>query len=156
MTVSAILAIIVSCLASFHQFFVKIEESSRSRPNSNKLSSRLMNLFLTTISSRLGCETDGQQIPQTSLFKSLPSIPSTDSWGFGSLFTRSISDQLRSRSSLSQHSTNRIAALHGIHVDRDLRMTSVAYLSGVQIPRAEVYTTAYPSPASYVRWYVNE
>ena len=142
---SAFLAIIVSCLSSFRQLFVK-RELSRQGPKPS--ADHSMNSFLLGMSSRLRCGPDGRQTHEASQLKPLPSIPSKDSRYFRCFSTRSNSDQLRSHSQLSQDSSNSTVPLNGTHVGRDLCMTSVMYSAGVPKPHAQLSSAAYRSPVT--------
>lgn len=142
---SAFPAIIVSCLSSFRQLFVK-RELSRKGPKPS--ADHPMNSFSLGISSRLRYGPDGRQTHKASQLKPLPSIPSKNSRYFRCSSTRSKSDQLRTHSHLSQDSSNSTVPLNGAHVGRDLRMTSITYPAGVPKPHAQLSSAASRSPVS--------
>jgi hypothetical protein len=139
---SAFPAIIVSCLSSFRQLFVKSKQGPKPSADHS------MNSFLLGKSSRLRCGLDGRQTHKASQLKPLPPIPSTDSRYFRRFSTRSNSDQLRSHALLSQDSSNSTVPLNVIHVDRDIRMTSITYPAGVPKPHPQLSTAASRSPVS--------
>ncbi|KAL2038543.1 hypothetical protein N7G274_008590 [Stereocaulon virgatum] len=142
---SAFPAIIVSCLPSFRQLFVK-RELSRQAPKPS--ADHSINSFLLGISSRLRCGFDGRQTHNAYQSKPLPSIPFKGSRYFRRFRIRFNSEQLRSHSQYSQISSESTVPLNGIHVGRDLRMTSTTYPAGAPKPHAELSTAADNSPVS--------
>ena len=137
--ISPLVAVMVSCLASFRQLFVKSEQSSNSKQSSGSKSSWFDSVSSNVPSSRIRNLFSHKR--QTQL-----SDPSTNSSsGRRSLLPTSQVRPQTAESIPSFHSTEHSTSMAQIHVDHKFGISSVVYPIETERPPPQVYTTANPA-----------
>ena len=120
----ALAAIIVACLASFRQLFVKSEQSANNKQSG-------------TSSSRTG-----------NLLYPFRSLKMKNWWGNKSFYS-STSTSRHCTLPSSQGSAEYIVPLNTIYVKRDVAMSSDSYKKATRMPQATVQNFCYPDTPSH-------